>query len=537
MGPLLAPPGTGHVAAARAIRRRLDRLPVTSRMMVSAVAELPLPDEPAARALGRHLVRTGHDLTSVRVGLALLARLGEPADVPYVRDLGLLRGLTRPAVLALERLDPRAAALLRLACRTQGPVTAELVAALGSGDARAAAAAVIAEPLGLTDAGPGRARLIAEAADLAGLLRRDRTDPRLLLQAGRLLVRMADPRADRSEILHHRDAAEVYEAVVRRSCGLPPTVERAAVLLSLALDLDSGPSHLLPWREGQREQLLDALGALLTSPGWAALPDRADAAAPPGARHRAAWLRDATGRLFAARPAPPRLRIEVVAADPVERRPVETRFLIDGRPLVPEAFGRGPGHAPEHLLDSGDLVATGEPREVRLAEAWCTEGCCGALHVTVVREGDEVVWRDWRRPDRLPGGAVPPPLPAYRFDAAAYDAELARAVREDGWSWPARETARLLAAGLRRDPELPARWGARLLRVGLDTRDPYTTALWFRSAPGSPAGAADGRDEPPPFVWRLPDDGTDPRERAAAALRRLAEQDPREYAERRGGGH
>ncbi|MFD7615894.1 hypothetical protein [Streptomyces sp. NPDC059802] len=42
---------------------------------------------------------------------------------------------------------------------------------------------------------------------------------------------------------------------------------------------------------------------------------------------------------------------------------------------MPEAFGRGAVHPPEYLLDSGRPRATDEPREVQLAEAYCTEGC------------------------------------------------------------------------------------------------------------------------------------------------------------------
>ncbi|MGW4142910.1 hypothetical protein ACWELV_40310 [Streptomyces mirabilis] len=36
---------------------------------------------------------------------------------------------------------------------------------------------------------------------------------------------------------------------------------------------------------------------------------------------------------------------------------------------------------------------------MRLAEASCTEDCCGALCVTIQRDGDYVLWDEWRNPD------------------------------------------------------------------------------------------------------------------------------------------
>lgn len=91
-------------------------------------------------------------------------------------------------------------------------------------------------------------------------------------------------------------------------------------------------------------------------------------------------------------------------------------------------FGRGPAHSPEYLLDDGRLWAETEPREVQLAEAYCTEECCGALYVTIRRDADQVVWESWRRPQTTPGSRDPAPeLRTHRFDASAYDAEIARA--------------------------------------------------------------------------------------------------------------
>ena len=97
--------------------------------------------------------------------------------------------------------------------------------------------------------------------------------------------------------------------------------------------------------------------------------------------------------------------------------------LIDGRDIIRESFVSGPGLPPDVLLrPNGELRAAAEPREVVLAEADCTPDCCGALAVTIRRDGEQVVWGGWRD---LNGPA--PVLPEFRFDAGEYDAEIARA--------------------------------------------------------------------------------------------------------------
>ena len=300
-------------------------------------------------------------------------------------------------------------------------------------------------------------------------------------------------------------------------------------LLSLALDLHSGPSVLLDWQFGQREVLLDALEAVLSSPSWATVLESEPE--DPAERRRVHWIRRTTRQPFS-HPTASRLRVETTVRDPADPDTVEARLLLDGRPLVPEAFGKGPANSPEYLLDSGRLRATAEPREVQLAEAYCTEGCCGALYVTICREGAEVVWRDWRRPRALPPAAE---LPEYRFEAADYDAEVERAENDRSWAWPARHTARLIAAGLRDQPDLLTRWDSRVGWIGTDFHVTDTTTLSFTYWPGLAAGQQDKKGPWLQFIWGLPDDGTPPEVQAAAALRQLAEQDPKNYAEVRGG--
>ncbi|MEV1012081.1 hypothetical protein [Streptomyces sp. NPDC049881] len=529
LAPLLTAADTER--AADTADRALGRLPITHRAALAAVARLPLDDEESAHALGRRLVRTGTNVPAVSAGLGLLIRLGRPDDIPVLTTIGLLYPCTVPAVQALDRLHPAKAALLRITAHNGPPPARKLTAALAAPDDAAVHAALLSVRPGSRSVPPSTARRIAEAVGLAGRLHQHPVDPALVAQAGRLLARMTGPGEQHPEILGYPDAVPALEAIVRRAAALTPTIDHHATLLSLALDLHSGPGVLLPWQPGQRERLLAALGALLATPAWAAVLGREPA--DPVRRRRVAWLRR-TAHVPFATTAPGPLRVEVTAGDPAGSGYVETRILLDGRPVAPDLFGRGPGEPPDRLLDDGTLRATAEPRRVRLAEASCTEGCCGALHVTVAREGNEVVWRDWSRPASPPGKEAGPP-PERRFDAAAYDAEIARAEADRTWEWPARTTARLIAARLRERPELLTRWELEFGWAGTGHTDPDTTILYLdhRRRTGGEAEEATGPRLR--FRWSLPDDGRPPAERAAAALRRLAEGDPKRWSEVTGG--
>ncbi|MDV9188094.1 hypothetical protein R6L23_07680 [Streptomyces sp. SR27] len=497
---------------------------VHERTVFAAAAAIEPPEDPADRALARsfarHLVRSGTTVQGVSAGLGLLSRLAEPEDVPYLRVLGLLDGLVHPVDAALAPLDRGAAALVWLIHRTCGDELRALVDTLDAGDRAAVPDRLLSLPTDGRGPGPEVARRVAEAVGLAGLLRAAPDHPEILARAVWLLGRMTSSRDYQAEILRYGEAVDLYETVTARAHLLPRDVDHRARLLTLALDLHSGASHLLPWPPGRREALHRTLLDTAAWPGQA--PARRDE------QQRADWIRRTARGLRAAPQDPPRFRIEVAVADPGDPDVVETRFLIDGRPLVPEAFGPGPGESPERLLDSGVLRAGPEPREVRLAEAYCTEGCCGALYVTVRREGGHVVWSDWRRPGGPDGR---PDLPAYRFDAAAYDAEVARAEQDHGWTWPARRTSRLITAGLRDRPDLLTRWGLRQGWISTDFRERDTTVVTFTGPPLGAPGLETARGEPRQFLWRLPDDGRPPEEQAAAVLRRLAKGDPRTYPE------
>ncbi|MFJ5234319.1 hypothetical protein ACIQBJ_30995 [Kitasatospora sp. NPDC088391] len=143
-------------------------------------------------------------------------------------------------------------------------------------------------------------------------------------------------------------------------------------------------------------------------------------------------------------------RLELRVGERPDRGRPEIRFLVDGRDLLATGFGEHSfdsllGPYPISLLGpySPLLPGTG-PREVRLQVLGCSEDCCGALYVTVRREGGTVHWDGWRNP------VTPAPeLPAYRFDAGPYLAEVERA-GEGVEHWPARSVARLLEVELGR---------------------------------------------------------------------------------------
>ncbi|SCE17725.1 hypothetical protein GA0115240_142190 [Streptomyces sp. DvalAA-14] len=530
LAPLLSDPAT--VRASEEIHRRLHALGVGDRHIHAAVVGLPLEDPAVARSLGRHLTRTGTNTLTVSVGIALLTRLGEAEDVPYLKILGLLRGFARPVVKALTALNCPTAALVWLAAYAEDRALRHLIDAIAARDDEKARNWLTTAPLAARSVDPSTARRIAEAVRLADILREKYVDAQVLAQAGRLLSLMTGARDYQPEILNYQEATTSYDALIARASQMSPTLDRYATLLSLALDLHSGPSVLLDWQPGQREALLQALETLLGTSDWAAVA--ASEPAEPAERRRFQWIRRTARRPFDHAKAS-RFRVEVTVRDPADPGTVETRLLIDGRPLVPEAFGRGPANSPEDLLDSGRLRAAAEPREVQLAEAYCTEGCCGALYVTICREGGQVVWRDWRRPPTSPSRRIPAELPQYRFDAADYDAEVKRAEHDRSWAWPSRNTARLIAAGLRDRPDLLTRWDAKVGWIGTDFHDPDTTVVSFTYWPGLAAGHRDKDGPWLQFIWSLPDDGTPPEIRADTALRQLAEHDPKSYAPVRGG--
>lgn len=86
---------------------------------------------------------------------------------------------------------------------------------------------------------------------------------------------------------------------------------------------------------------------------------------------------------------------------------------------------------------------------------------------------------------------------------------------------------------MRDRPDLLTRWDVEQGWIGTDFRDRDRTVvtLAHRAGPSAGQGAEDAHRQQ--LVWHIPDDGTTPEHRAAAALHRLATVDPRTYG---GGG-
>ncbi|WP_214412030.1 hypothetical protein [Sphaerisporangium fuscum] len=313
-----------------------------------------------------------------------------------------------------------------------------------------------------------------------------------------------------------------------------PALDLVAAAVTLAQELVSGHAACLPWSSGTLEATLERLRRLLVSARWIDLLQEAARSPDAMTRWRAGWAQRAVGTLP---PVPPpgqdgydHLAVHVVVPDPALSGPVETRLLVNGRPVVAKAFRAGTPYPPELLLD--DLGAAEEPREVRLAEAYRTEGCCGALYVTIARDDGTVVWRDWRDSS---GQAVT--LEPACFAADAYEEVIGRAVGDRGWEWRARTLAWEVLRLLREDPGLLSAWQCELHHVhaAVDRQDEIEIIFLHRRRP-SPL--EDWTDDEPwlQFSLTVPLDGTDVNSQAARLVNRLRGDDPKAYAEIISGG-
>ncbi|WNZ06513.1 hypothetical protein [Streptomyces sp. 11x1] len=224
------------------------------------------------------------------------------------------------------------------------------------------------------------------------------------------------------------------------------------------------------------------------------------------------------------------LRLSIVRPPPDEGL-VEVRPIVNGR-VVPGGVGgsRYLGAGPRHLLgQDGLLHATATPHEVRLAWSGCgVEECCGALYVTVTRDGDHVVWAGWRDPSNEDVD-----LPELRFTAGQYDAEMLRAGEDRSWEWPAGAVARLLEAGLRRHEDWLVRWDCALEGVLASRKEPDRIHVVLLH----PRDRADADLPWLQFGMTLPISSDPPSDQAEHLEGRLTAGDPRAAAEVWGGSH
>lgn len=534
-------------------------------MIDGAVASArPALSATRSRDTGIWLVRHGIDSRAVHLGLAMLAGTALREDAAPIRTVGLLAGLTEPAAAALSTLEESAADLIWLADRAPRRGLSAVLLALCARDAAAAGAWIVrGDGLKGLALAPSEARKIAEAVHLPEILSHRPADEHALEQAGLLLLKITAPNDYRQQISSYSDACAVYALLAESAGGLTPSIARYALLTSLVDELRSGHSRLLAWTPGTRQLALGRLLAVLRRPAWRAEVPAAALSPESTDRQRADWIRrmgddafeetaddtapdgtatdDSTDDTATASPSPPlpsaahrahRLAIHVAVTDPGIGNGAETRILVDGRPLVAGAFDLGAPHGPEYLLGSRRLWATPQPQRVQLAEAWCTEGCCGALYVTIVRDGDTVWWRDWERP---PAPASEPPLPALpdlRFEASCYDAEVLRAENDHAWEWPARAVARLLRERLRAEPELLSRWECAPGWISTHHNDRDRVDVTFMH----PHRAADGPDVPQiQFLWPVQVTDAAPRDQVDAMAHHLTTTNPTAHARPIGG--
>lgn len=456
----------------------------------------PTPDR--ARELGVWLARNGSDVRAVLVGLVLLEKSATPAEIPLLRTVGLLSCFTDRCAAILGGLPGAAFDLVWMADRTSPREVWRVVDALCEQADPFARQWLLRNAFG-TD-GPGsnaRARRIAEVSRLADALTEEGRDDALLDQAIAIMVRMTSHRDYRTEIEKYSDSMRVLTLLAAEMPLLAPTLDRFAGLVALMEDMRTGAAACLVWAAGERAAVLDHMSTALYAPAWQRILSEALRNPDPFVSWRARWVRahlDSPTDI----PDPPSMRegrshFEIRIIAPVAPGPgilgnAETRVLIDGRPIIAVAFPDGDGEPPEYLLFNRALRATEEPREVRLAEAYCTEGCCGALYVTIVREGDEVVWRDWKT------SYTAETPPEYRFSATEYDREVTRAEQDHDWEWPARTLGRLILAELRADPTILRRWNCSISWIMAWAEDLDLTCVYL---------LAEGKPFPHQFGFRL----------------------------------
>jgi hypothetical protein len=194
-----------------------------------------------------------------------------------------------------------------------------------------------------------------------------------------------------------------------------------------------------------------------------------------------------------------RIRIEVRPSP--ETNDHEVRLFGDDDDLLsrlPEVLGMDPD---DILGEASPLRASDVPHRATVARCDCGEAGCGSAEVEIVRREDLVVW-------------TPDARDSYSFSAAAYDAEVERAIHDTSWETPERTAGRLCALGVNRErlaeSGLQFRWASGRVRDGCFTvslhRDPDSHQVlvhlpWRDESPQEIADAMNELLSCPPDEW------------------------------------
>lgn len=354
-----------------------------------------------------------------------------------------------------------------------------------------------------------------------------------IAEAAGLVRMLTSPDSESSELIGDRRLASVLRTAAASPEALGTRPDALILIAQLWDSVRYGRAALLGFDSGEREATAEGFRTALATREALGTVEEALASSPYSSD--LIWLRRQLDRASIAEREsfPPGIAIRVTVPVPSSGEDARSHVLIDGVPLVERLYDRGFADPPEQFLRRArPLEARSEPHDVCLAEPECSEGCCGALRVEIRRDdaAEQVHWEV-----RHTGDSTMPPE-RFAFDAAAYDAEIARAAAISDWEWPARRAARLLEERLTAEPELLSRWDCRLHRADSWNGERSRLRLTF-TFPADPPGRSDWLQFM--FIDEVPDSSDMDAGAAEATVERLVAlfrtTDPKSVAELCGG--
>ncbi|MFJ9249025.1 hypothetical protein [Streptomyces sp. NPDC101776] len=237
---------------------------------IAAAAERADPER--VRRTGRWLVRHGTDRCSVTVGLALLADVGTPADIPLIQTIGLLSHQSGPlAVHAFETRPGGVEALLWLAERVTGWGRVYVVDALCRLDLDGDPAV---RPWLLHRACDGDVLNGYFAGKVATLTRLHEelealdTDHEMVDHVGRVLHVMSGCAGMGLTLAHYPHSGAVLEAHARHAGSLSPTIARYFTIAVLTQHLATKSPEAAGCTAAQQEALRATYLEVLDREEW-----------------------------------------------------------------------------------------------------------------------------------------------------------------------------------------------------------------------------------------------------------------------------